>query len=488
LRAQADGSVIAYEYGGGSQNRFKPVSGTGKNTASMTDAIIHATKLAGATSSQEEERKLREDLTNNAERRSEEWENYRAEGVLSNPDIPIGTVFLSQRFSYQTITRVPEGYIRAFDSGRIEFFDESGLLVRISDRNGNFISIRRIAGRIARVSDNFSRNFTLTYNKKDLLDRIEGSNGERTTYLYNDRDELIESTDTGDNRYQYEYSSDGQHNLTRILYSDGTSMEIDYYGRDKYESLKSVKDRDGTLTKYLYDSDPENRNHYKVGFEVVGADTKPLSSSLYEYFTDTDPDGVEKTKRLITTLDGDRTDTFYNENGLPLSIAHGQEETSFRYDPYGRVIYKDTAIDTRELEYDPNAGRVSLVRITPKSQIAKSSWSRFRYDDRSNLIAAENSDGQQVTLDYDEVGRIRVLHDEKGKSRIEFEYNENSKPVVIRKIDADGSTGAIKVTYAMNGETRKVESPEGRKVALAVTSAFQSLLDIIRPAGVNLSF
>ena len=47
---------------------------------------------------------------------------------------------------------------------------------------------------------------------------------------------------------------------------------------------------------------------------------------------------------------------------------------------------------------------------------------------------------------------------------------------------------SIIVTYTESGEIEKVESPEGRKIALAVTTAFQELQDIIRPAGVSLSF
>jgi hypothetical protein len=44
------------------------------------------------------------------------------------------------------------------------------------------------------------------------------------------------------------------------------------------------------------------------------------------------------------------------------------------------------------------------------------------------------------------------------------------------------------VEYTVTGEIKRVDSTAGRKIALQVTSAFQNLLDIIRPAGVSLSF
>jgi len=58
------------------------------------------------------------------------------------------------------------------------------------------------------------------------------------------------------------------------------------------------------------------------------------------------------------------------------------------------------------------------------------------------------------------------------------------KPIEI----TDPALGTINVSYTNSGEIKKVESSAGRKIALQVTAAFQNLLDIIKPAGVNLSF
>jgi hypothetical protein len=67
---------------------------------------------------------------------------------------------------------------------------------------------------------------------------------------------------------------------------------------------------------------------------------------------------------------------------------------------------------------------------------------------------------------------------------LDFKYNENSKPIEI----TDPKLGAIRVSYKNSGEIDKIDSSSGQKVAIQVTSAFQNLLEIIRPAGVNLSF
>jgi YD repeat-containing protein len=96
---------------------------------------------------------------------------------------------------------------------------------------------------------------------------------------------------------------------------------------------------------------------------------------------------------------------------------------------------------------------------------------------------AKNSQSKGVKLIYDPAGRIRSLVDQDRRT-ISFKYNENSKPIEI----TDPSLGTITVSYTNSGEIKKVDSTAGRKIALQVTSAFQNLLEIIRPAGVTLSF
>jgi len=118
-----------------------------------------------------------------------------------------------------------------------------------------------------------------------------------------------------------------------------------------------------------------------------------------------------------------------------------------------------------------------------KANKKKVDWSTFQYDPRGNLSVAKNSAGGGVKLFYDNLGRIKTMVDQQ-KRQIQFKYNENSKPVEI----IDPSMGSITVQYTNSGEVKKVDSSGGRKIALSVTSAFQNLLEIIRPAGVTLSF
>jgi len=70
--------------------------------------------------------------------------------------------------------------------------------------------------------------------------------------------------------------------------------------------------------------------------------TKPnikMNWKIIEYFMKTKANGEEWTQRLITTLDGEVTDTTYNEAfGLPLVIKQGKDQVT--QEPNGK--YRDT--------------------------------------------------------------------------------------------------------------------------------------------------
>ncbi|MGZ3697265.1 MAG: DUF6531 domain-containing protein, partial [Bdellovibrionota bacterium] len=343
MTVSADGSVVVHEYGGGAENRFNPIAFNAReldgaiNTIADTAAKIGAISPDGLAAYKV---KLKD-----ATFRNDEWERFRAQGKLQARVLKTGTQLNSNRFSYQYITKVADGYVRTFDNGKIEKFNEDGRLVRISDKNNNTIDLKYAKdGHLEKLVDNFNRKMFFAFNNLGLLERIDGENGKKAEFKYNGLGELTYSKDVDGNTYNYKYDSEKRHNMTEIGYpSDKTTMGIAYFGRDKHENVRSVKDRDGTLTEYTYDSDASDKGHYSVGVNVKGQDSKLISSSKYEYFIKYKADGEEWTYKLTTTLDGDRTETTYNECcGLPLLIKHGGEETAFEYDVKGHVTKKTT--------------------------------------------------------------------------------------------------------------------------------------------------
>jgi YD repeat-containing protein len=485
LTVSADGSVVVSEYGGGAQNRFSPANFNASELDQAVTKIVEVARASGAIGSADQLANYKAKLKSDAVYRNDEWQKYRAQGKLQPRQLAAGTKLSSNRFAYQTIQVTSTGYVRTFDSGKVESFDQSGRLVKVQDKNGGFIQFTyNKSGQLEKLVDNQNRKMFFTFNNRSKVVKIQGENNKIAEYKYNNQDELVWSKDTEGNVYTYGYSSDKRHNLVQIGYADKTKLKVAYFGRDKFENVKSVTDRDGTITEYSYDKVGGNKNSLKVGVNVKSSEGRTISASSYEYTFKYKASGEEWTYRMLSNLDGTKTDTLYNECcGLPIMIKRGNEETAFAYDTLGRVTKKTTPNEVTELQYDKKVGKVSKVVKHQKGSKRAPQWSTFTYDNRGNLTLAKNSDKMGVSLFYDSAGRIRSMLDQ-NKRRIDFKYNENSKPVEI----VDPALGSITVSYTNSGEVKKVDSKGGRKIALQVTSAFQNLLEIIRPAGVTLSF
>ncbi len=114
-------------------------------------------------------------------------------------------------------------------------------------------------------------------------------------------------------------------------------------------------------------------------------------------------------------------------------------------------------------------------------QLKTTKSSEFQYDDKSGqLVKARTSEGKGIVLIYDGQGRIGQMVDQ-DKRKITFKYGMGSKP---SEIVQDG-VGAIAVSYDKGGNIRDVKSQGGRQIAISVAAAFQNLLEIIKPAGIQ---
>lgn len=485
MTVEADGSVLVSESGGGAQNRFSPQNFNLKELDTAVNTIAEAARKSGAMGSGDQLESYKKQLKNNADFRNEEWAKWRAQGKVEARKLKVGTKLVSNRFSFQWITVTEAGYVRMSDTGKVETYDPNGRLMKIQDKNGSYILLTyNRDGKIEKIQDNQNRKMYLTYNKLGKVEKVQAENNKTAEYRYNDLGEMIYSKDTDGNAFTFKYSNDKRHNLTEIGYADKSTLQVGYYGRDKLENVKSVKDRDGTYTEYTYDKVAGEKNSLKVGVTIKGTEGRVVSSSVYEYVFRNKANGEEWTYKMVSNLDGLKTETIYNECcGLPIFIKRAGDETTFAYDTKGRVTKKTTPNEVTELTYDQKVGKVNRVVKYQKANKKKVDWSTFQYDTRGNLAVAKNSVGAGVRLFYDNLGRITTMVDQ-AKKQITFKYNENSKPVEIK----DPSMGSITVQYTNSGEVKKVDSSGGRKIALAVTSSFQNLLEIIRPAGVTLSF
>jgi YD repeat-containing protein len=470
LRPAADGSVIIQENGAGALTRFVPKSSIDPKEAAQK--IIAEMKKKSPLNTTVE-KKLFNKLINDQELRQSYAKKFKVRATIA-----AGTVLYSNDRGLQQVHKLKDGYKRVFNDGKTEFFNEKGKLTKISDKNGYKIELNYGKdGYLTSIKDSHAKQLFFDWYSSGRVKAIWANEDKKTAYKYEKRS-LVESKDIEGNVYKYKY--DGDYNMSEIAYADGTKMSISYTKREKF--VEQIVDRNGNSTKYEYGEDAANPDyHYWTYVTKKSITGKPVRNK-YEYEIKSRPDGSLYTYRIYTEINNVKTETIYSECcSLPLKITRGKHVTTFEYNSKGLLTKKSsTKGEYVELDYHPKYNKITQVKN-------KDGWTKFEYDKKGNLQKADNNKGKSVMLFYDRRGRITKMVDYQKKSKkrrtLTFKYNALGKPIEI----AMSKVGKINVAYDNYGEIKKVESKAGQKMALQVTQAFQSLLSIVKPAGVNLS-
>jgi YD repeat-containing protein len=467
LEASADGSVVVHEHGTGAKTRFTPK--TAIDPVFTSTKIVNEMKKKTALS-EKAASDLIHKLATNAELRHTYAMNFGIQATIAP-----GTVLYSHDLGPQTLNVTKEGYRRDHSDGRQDFFNSEGNLVKIADKAGYFVGFTYKSGQLESIKDSQAKQIFFSWYPDGLVKEIWSAGDKKAIFKFQDQD-LISSQDVGGNTYDYTF--DKSHNLTEIRYADKTKLVISYDPKTFFVS--QVADRNGESTKYQYGANPKNpEDHYWTVVSKPGFDGKPVSNR-YEYEIKTKPDGAQYTYRILTEINGIKTDTIYNDNSLPVKIARGNHVTNFEYNQNGLLSKKNsTKGDFVNIEYDDNLNKIKKV-------VNNDGTTMFEYDAKGNLVKASNNAGKVVFLIYDSKGKISKMVDQESATKrriLAFKYNALGKPVEIEM----EKIGKINVAYDNYGEIKKVESSAGHKMALQVTQAFQNLLSIVKPAGVNLN-
>lgn len=505
----ADGSIVVHENGGGDRTRFIG-SFTKESAKAFSDRIaraffeknrrhMSAAELQGIVS----DRYKREEM---------------AKSLGMTPKIPVGTKLQTkQRGDQQTVVVTAKGFKREFGDGKVEHYEAKADVKDHGTYEGNqrvlkgVYKVTKIVDPVRKQTLEFKYdkqgNITLAKDstgqvlrfkvKNGKVVQVTNKRGQKATYKYCPSKgydpkkkcrggDLIVSTDAASPPNVYKYEYDRSRNMTKISYQDGTSEQIAYWpatppGRG---GVQSVVDRNGVKTEYSYwESKREPKLHYKTTVKTTyksGRSTK----SVYEYKDKRRPDGSTYKYKMITDFDGAKTETIYNECcGQPLQIKTASGTTRFEYyEKSGLLKMKDTPTEITEWEYDDKfKAKVSRVRVVGKGDAKYEAETKFKYDPKTgNLMAARTNDGRGVALKYDSQNRIKQMFDHE-KRMIVFDYAGDSKPRFITQ----KNVGSIELVYDKQGNIQEVKSGKGRSIAASVTSAFQNLLEIIRPAGIQ---
>ncbi|MBC77437.1 MAG: hypothetical protein CME64_15645 [Halobacteriovoraceae bacterium] len=477
LVPSADGCVVIHEYGAGGKTRFCPKNSVDADAAAkkIVEVMRKKNKLPASSV-----KPLLKRLKNNAELRHAYAQNFNVKTKIA-----AGSELYSNQRGIQKVVVQKTGYKRISNDGKEEHFDKAGNLTKVKTKGNYTVELVYNKNKLKSIKDSKGAQVYFDwYSNGKRIKHLWTTGEKKATFKY-DGENLVYSKDIQGNEYEYRY--DTNHNMVRVVYNPSRKkgepedfMKMDY--EDKTFFVSEIKDRNGDVTKYKYGSNPKKPNdHYWTEVTKTGFNGKPVTNK-YEYEIKTKPDGARYTYRIATKINGIKTETIYSECcGLPLKIARGKHVTNFEYNDDGLLTKKtSTKGDFVQIEYDKKHKKIKKVTNAK-------GWTKFAYNDQGNLERAVNSAGKAVLLIYNSKEKISKMVDKDKKTKkvrtLSFEYNALDKPEVI-KMD---KVGQIRVTYDNYGDIKRVESKAGHKMAMQVTQAFQNLLAIVKPAGVNLN-
>lgn len=474
------GSVSLIEHGSGAQRSYHPSELSADDVEKLTEEVLAAMEGEGWLKSDDEAQRLRSRFGGDVDLLTSVYKNLVDSGLLPPKDIAIGQRLTSTQTVNAEVIREPVGFYRRGESGH-ERFSLDGRIVEKFDRYGVGYRLKRnVDGHFREILFSDGNSLLVETNASGWITRLKMEGGE-AVYTYDAEGNLVQATNMAGGTYGYEY--DENHNMRFIRYADGSSFEIGYHEGTQFVAYTVA--RDGTYVTYDYGdyeiTEPGIESHYyttKTEYRSVGSEM-PLSEETVSYKEGINKYGGKYTAGYTRTIDGVTTETRYHPCGMPTLKRRGNMASEFDYDDQCRLIRKKTANEEVHLEYDPRSQKISRIRdmdLRRKQELV----SDFQYDIKGNLIFAQNSKGGSASLSYNAEGQIIRLTDQHDRV-LTFTYGEIGKPT---RIEIEG-VGAIDVSYGANGEIDNVNSAQGHEAALRVTQSFQSLLALVKPAGVD---
>lgn len=392
------------------------------------------------------------------------------------------------------------------DAGHLEYYNEQGQLLRITNRQGFTQTVERDdEGRVQRVIGPFNRALMFAYNSSGQLASVTDPAGQAVAYGYDNAGLLTTVTDRNNATRTYHYGENGapEGYLTGITDENGNRFATWAYD-DQNRAILSEHAGGAERVNIEYHSD----NTVHVTDANGGERTYTLatvSARKYASRVDGDACGSCSTAReqeydnrglptRITDRNGTVTTLSYNPAGLevsrteavgtnaertittewnlalrrPLTVTEAGRRISWAYDTLGRVsaiTVTDTttgANRTTTYQYHPTNNGVpgQLASIDgPRTDVQD--ITRFRYNTQGNRTQLTNALGHITTLtNHDAYGRPTTVTDPNG----------------------------LATTLSYDPEGRIVEVTAGQRRTTLNYDAVGNLITITRPTGAELHY
>lgn len=466
IEKQSSGIIKIQTCGAGNVSLYYPAGFGNKKLKSFVSKLMIQNKKSGVRFTKSQEKERFNALMNNPKKRAD----LAAKFKMSLPINP-NTKYVSNNNSGDSIVLKSGKFIRTRSDQVVEIYGSKGMLREKRDKNGNFQKFSYRGNRISKVLNQIGQQLNFSYFPNNKVKEIKGPSGLFVKYKYKKSD-LVWVRNAWKNKYSYEV--DSLHNITKITYPDKTTREISY-DNDK-DWVVGFKDREGCRESYKIEFDSADpRGHYWTNL-VKRCGKKVTNKSKFEFWYKKNKKKGKYLARVKTVINGKIKDITYHPSLFrPIKEIENGRTKITSYHSNGLVKARRERGITTKFKYLPKSRKISFV------QRGKTK-SHFKYDKKGNLTYAYNSKGQKVKLAYDRSGRIVKLTDH-AKRVVRIKYNEKlGKPSVVER----PGLGSILVKYDNSGNIKKVDSKAGPAVAVQVASAFNNLLEIVKPAGVEL--
>lgn len=340
-------------------------------------------------------------------------------------------------------------------------FDKSGKLIKIGDRNENYITIEYSGEKISAARDVFGRKLEFIFQGDNLVcirENIKGKIGRKVEFVYDDKDRLIKviGVDGAETRYEY----DEKDRLKRIIDANGHQVV-----RNEYDILgRIVRQYDGEDIIRFFIYDDEDRVRYYIdengneSMVVFNEELKPIKERNalgggcdYKYEINDGSKWID-----VTTPDLDKDVVV---SGLTREkYQELKEKGSMTKQVTIQIIKTSPSLETAKTTqiYD---GRGNIIQVID----AYGNSIKMKYDNNNNLIEQTDRIGATTKYIYDAEGinLIEKIDPLGNKERYEY-YSINSgiklNGLLAKYIDKNGNETRYYYEDEYNNLTRVVDA------------------------------